>query len=157
MKLDFLKAYDRLNWNFLQSVLAAFGFSDVWIDLIMRTMKGCHFSVLVNGLSHGFFAFEHGLRQGDPLSPALFILASEYFTKGLSKLFSDNPSLSYLTNYSMSISHLAYADDCIVFCNGQKQGLILINTFLKHYEAVSEQKINVAKSNIFLARELILM
>lgn len=59
-------------------MLEAFGFQEKWIDLVMRTVKNNHFSILVNGELCGFLNSEHGLRQGVPLSPALFVLAVEY-------------------------------------------------------------------------------
>lgn len=108
--------------------------------------------MIVNGTSCGFIPSGHGLRQGDPLSPAMFILASEYFSRGLNKLFADNPSMFFSSHCSVSISHLSYADECIVFCNGQKSGLQKLMIFFNHYEQISGKKLSVEKSNIFLGK-----
>lgn len=62
LKIDMSKAYDRLSWKFLCSVLSAFGFSDRWIGLVMRSVDNCHFGVLLNGVSQGFIKPLHGLR-----------------------------------------------------------------------------------------------
>lgn len=62
MKLDMLKAYDRLSWCFLEKMLRAFGFSHTWCDLILRTIKNCHYGVIVNGSSSGIIKVHHGLR-----------------------------------------------------------------------------------------------
>ena len=103
----------------------------------MRTINNCHFSVLVNGVASGFFTASHGLRQGDPLSPALFIIASEYLSRGLNDLYNASPELYYYSKKGLRVSHLAYADDLIIFSKGSKVGLEKILQFLKHYERVS--------------------
>lgn len=113
----------------------------------MRTIQNCHFGIIVNGVAKGFIHSEHGLRQGDPLSLALFVLAGEYLSRGLNDLFKKNPSLYFDTKKGLQVSHLAYADDLILFTKGSKDGLKKIMNLFRHYEAVSGQKVNLTKSN----------
>lgn len=120
MKIDMQKAYDRLNWSFLCKVMTALGLTEGWIDLVMRSIKGCHFGVLINGEASGFILSEHGLRQGDPLSPALFVIVSECLSRGLNSMFHNYRDMFYDTKRDLRVSHLAYVDDLIVFTKGGK-------------------------------------
>ena len=77
LKLDIQKAYDKVDWRFLCKTMEAFGFSRKWINLIFQCISTPKFSILVNGTPEGFFNVSRGIRQGDPISPFLFIIMAE--------------------------------------------------------------------------------
>ncbi|KAL2248255.1 UNVERIFIED_CONTAM: hypothetical protein Sindi_2677800 [Sesamum indicum] len=146
LKLDMYKAYDRVNWKFLYMILEKMGFPTRFIVLIKHVIEHCWFTILVNGEPSGFFKSSQGLRQGDPISPALFILAAEVLSRGLNHLFSQNPDMFYQTSCKTRVSHLAYADDIIIFTRCEEHSLTKLMQFLELYEDQSGQKINHSKS-----------
>lgn len=85
IKTDMSKAYDRVEWNFLEVLMEKMGFDRSWIRWIMACVNSVTFSVLLNGNSHGFIRPERGIRQGDPFSPFLFILCAEALVSKLNQ------------------------------------------------------------------------
>ncbi|KAI0510194.1 hypothetical protein KFK09_010794 [Dendrobium nobile] len=153
-KLDITKAYDNLNWEFLYKVLALFGFSDDFILLVKNSIENCYFSVIINGANHGFFKSTQGLRQGDPLSPALFIIDVDYLSRSLEELFMRHPSLHYRTMGGIPISHLCFADDFIIFSNACLNNIKILVKFLEGFYKVSGLNINRNKSNFIVANSV---
>ncbi|XP_073057421.1 uncharacterized protein [Primulina eburnea] len=151
LKLDMAKAYDRVQWPFLFAVLRHFGFSEQVVALVSVCISHCHFSVNINGSLSGFFGSTRGLRQGDPLSPLLFILRAVYLSRGLDRLYLRHPAIRYRSSCDLLIFHLAYADVIIIFANGGSRGMQRLLDFLHHYENCSGQMVNAVKGSLILS------
>lgn len=112
-----------------------------------------HFSILLNGSPFGTFTPTQGLRQGDPLSPFLFILGTEV----LSRLFHHQESIGLLIGIRIAIScppinHLLFADDLIIFANATSSEATTLSSCLNKYCSWSGQKINNGKSSILFSK-----
>jgi hypothetical protein len=155
LNIDMEKAFDRLEWHFIYKVMEKFGFSKSWIVLISNCIEDIPFSVLIKGSSSSFFTSSRGLRQGDPLSPGLFILAEEVLSRGISSLMDKKLVLPFqITKSIKGISHSLYADDIILFSNANANTLTNIMKFLKDYQVASGQRINNHKSKFYASKHI---
>lgn len=116
VKLDLEKAYDYVDWIFLDYMLGRMSLGATWRNWIYDCVISSAFSVL-NGVLEGYFRSSRDLRQGDPLSPYLFIMVAE----GLSRIIwkAENGYLSgfVVANSDVLILHLQYVDDLMIFCD----------------------------------------
>nr|XP_051220950.1 uncharacterized protein LOC127339093 [Lolium perenne] len=150
VKLDMMKAYDRVEWIFLEQMMSRMGFSRPWINMVMRCVSTVRFSVRLNGGNSNSFTPSRGLRQGDPLSPYLFLFCVEGFSTLLKKA-QDNNMLKGV-NFGMDgphITHLLFADDSIVFLEASVESFHALKGVLLAYESASGQKVNLQKSSIY--------
>lgn len=149
-KVDFEKAFDSLGWEYLDSVLQQMEFGTKFKRWILGCLSSTRISVLVNGFATAEFGMERGIRQGDPLSPFLFIIAAEGLhmamemakEKGLFqgvKLPHDGPF----------ISHLQHADDVIFMGSWSIENAKNLIRILRCFELSSGLKVNMLKSKIF--------
>ena len=129
------KAFDRIEWRSIAEVLRRFGFATAVINLVDVCMKENHFSLLVNGHSTPFFTASRGLRQGDPLSPTLFILVEEIFSRSLSRAIAQGLIQPYYSKRGCPIiSHSMFVDNAILFLNGYEASLQGLMRILSGYE-----------------------
>ena len=117
VKLDMNKAYDRVEWDYLQKLLENKGFCTRWIELIMEYVRTVSYFILVNGEPKGLINPTRGIWQGEPLSPFLFLLCSE----GLHGLITKATRAKEINGFSLckrgpKLTHLFFADDSLIFC-----------------------------------------
>lgn len=150
-KLDMSKAFDRVEWPFLLACLRKLGFNETWCDLIYRNISNIHYSISLNGSSFGYFKSSRGLRQGDPLSPILFIISQDVLSRNLSKAFDTGLISHYLIGKgNMNITHLFFADDSLIFANSTPSGLNNLIRLIQSFSKASGQCINSTKSSFSL-------
>ena len=149
VKTDMSKAYDRIEWEFIKLVMQTMGFHQKWIHWIMQCITTVSYSFLLNGAAQGSVIPHRGIRQGDPLSPYLFILCSEVLSGLCSKAQAEGtlPGLR-VAKGSPRINHLLFADDTMFFSRSDSKSCRTLMTILQRYEAASGQMINKAKSAI---------
>ncbi|KAK2423594.1 hypothetical protein QL285_034041 [Trifolium repens] len=155
LKIDISKAYDKVDWGFMRGMLERLGFVDKWIHWMMLCVSSVNYSVLVNFEKVGPIFPGRGLKQGDPLSPYLFILVTE----GLTTLIKKSVARGDLHGVSICrgapvVSHLLFADDCFLFCRSTVAECNHLMNILKIYEEASGQEINLSKSEVFFSRNL---
>nr|GFA57198.1 RNA-directed DNA polymerase, eukaryota [Tanacetum cinerariifolium]GFA72442.1 RNA-directed DNA polymerase, eukaryota [Tanacetum cinerariifolium] len=112
-KVDFEKDFVSIRWDYLDDVLKSFGFGDKWRGWIIGCLKSAKGFVLVNGSPTSEFQFHRGLKQGDPLSPFLFILIMESLHLSFKKVMNAGLFTGISLDNSLTISNLFYADDAI--------------------------------------------
>lgn len=155
MKMDKKKAYDRMEWTFLIRILRTWGFDEHFIKLVYSCLNTTKFSLLLNGNISNRIKPEKGLRQGDPLSPILFILGSEVLARLLMKEELDgNLHGIKVARNSPTISNLMYADDLLVMSRvGQSEAKAFHKCF-EVYCGWSGQTPNLEKSNIIFFKNI---
>jgi len=153
IKLDMSKAYDRVEWDYLKALMLQLGFHPLWVDLVMVGITSVSYSVLMNGVASSYILPSRGFRQGDPLSPYLFLLCSEGFIALIQKVAQANCLHGVrISRGAPMITHLLFADDRLLFCNASIEECQIIKEILYIYEKASRQKVNCDKTSIFFSK-----
>lgn len=150
LKLDLSKAYDRVEWEFLRVMLLKLGFSVHWIRIIMSCVSSVSLSVCSGHHEIGPIYPNRGLRQGDPLSPYLFLICIE----GLSALISKAVQMGHFSGVKIArsaptVSHIFFADDIYLFTKASVDMATSVGNLLQTFQRASGQQVNFSKSSIF--------
>lgn len=151
LKVDLRKAFDSVRWEFVIAALRALAIPERFINWVHQCLSTPTFTVCVNGCNGGFFKSTKGLRQGDPLSPYLFVLAMEVFSKLLHSRFAAGYMHYHPKASDLSISHLMFADDVMIFFDGGSSSLHGICETLDDFACWSGLHVNKNKCQLFHA------
>ncbi|XP_074292053.1 uncharacterized protein LOC141618891 [Silene latifolia] len=147
-KLDLQKAYDTIEWGFVEQMLGALHFPEKFKGLIMSCITSTSFTLNLNGIQFGYFHGKRGLRQGDPMSPLIFTICMEYLTRIL-----DYATHQWYFRYhplcaGIKLNHLLFADDLMLFCKGDVRSMMLLLRAISTFSASSGLRVNASKSEV---------
>jgi hypothetical protein len=152
VKLDMSKAYDRVEWAFVEKMVRKMGFTERRIELIMLCVTSVKYQVRVNGSLTDEIIRQRGLRRGDPLPPYLFLICAE----GFSSLMNNAEVEGHLEgiqicNDAPRLNHLLFADDSLVLIKATSKSVRTLQNVLQLYEDCSGQTINFDKSSVMFS------
>ena len=142
--IDFEKAFDSLSWRFIRNALKMLNFGDSlikWVDVFYKNITS---AVSLNGHFSSFFSIGRGCRQGDPLSPYLFIICAEF----LSTMIKNNKKIKGITVSNTEFKISQFADDTSIFLDGSAESLNNTLEELDKFANVSGLKINYDKTQL---------
>ena len=134
VNLDMSKAYDRVEWSFLEKMMIKLGFHERWVDTIMKCVNTVTYRIKVNGQLTDEIAPQRGLRQGDPLSPYLFLLCAEAFSCLLLAAERRGELGVKVCQDAPSINHLLFADDSLLLLKNDVRSANHLQDILSLYE-----------------------
>ena len=150
LKVDLRKAFDSIHWDFIKALLKALHFPIVFTKWIMTCVSNVEFHLHLNGRIHGSFSGRRGLRQGDPLSPLLFVLAMEYFSRLMQKASLHPRCRHHPHCKALNITHLMFANDLILFSKAHVPTIHIIKEALEQFSHSADLEANLHKSQIFI-------
>ncbi|GKU94710.1 hypothetical protein SLEP1_g8163 [Rubroshorea leprosula] len=148
-KVDFEKAYDKVCWEFMDYMMMRLGFNETWRKWILECLRSSLVFVLINGSPTNQFSVSKGIRQGDPLSPFLFLIVVE----GLNGLVASAVEKGIykgvrVGNEGVMVSHLQFADDTVFFEEATKDNIKVVKAIMRTFKLALGLKINFGKSHL---------
>jgi hypothetical protein len=142
LKLDFAKAFDSVCWGSLLAILQSRGFPEKWCDWIQQLQETAKSAVLLNGVPGRWISCRKGLRQGDPLSPYLFILVADV----LQQLLTRDPAIRHPLAPDRPCAVLQYADDTLIVARADAAAVLRLKELLGSFSRATGLTINYSKS-----------
>ena len=153
LKLDMSKEYDHIEWIYLEFLMKRIGFDDRWVALVMEWITTISYSILINGEPSQVIQPSGGIRQGDLLSPYLFLLCTE----GLHSLMCQASEFGQIWGVSICkkgprLTHLFFANNSLVFYKSSLFECHKIQDLLIYYEWPSSLQLNWSKTSLFFSK-----
>ncbi|KAL2893324.1 LINE-1 retrotransposable element ORF2 protein [Bienertia sinuspersici] len=149
IKLDLRKAYDTVEWNFIEEMLREMCFPNLFTEWIKECFTSPSFSLVLNGSPNGYFKSCRGLRQGDPLSPLLFVLGMEYLSRILNNLHDDSTFKFHPRCKGIKLTHMCFADDLIMCCRGERNSVEKLLHCFNEFSRASGLQANNSKTELY--------
>jgi len=151
LKIDLEKAFDRLKWPFIRDTLIFFNFLDN--KLILSCISTSSISILINGSSTDIFSPSREIRQGDPMSPYIFILCMERISRSIDwQVSRANWFPIKIGRSGPKLSHLFFADDLNLFSRAKPESCLVINTILETFCKAFRQKLSLSNSKVIYSQ-----
>jgi hypothetical protein len=151
--LDMSKAYDRVEWCFLEQMMRKLGFHERWIALIMKCCCTVKYRFKLNGSLTDEVIHSRGLRQDDPILPYLFLICAEAFSSLLNSAEEDGRlERVRVSDNAPRFNHLFFADDSLILLNVNDESGQHLLQILTLYEKCSGQTVNIDKSSIVFSK-----
>jgi mannosylglycoprotein endo-beta-mannosidase len=144
LKLDISKAFDTVSWEYLLEMLSHRGFSSRWTDWLANILSSSSSVVLLNGCPGQPIKHRRGLRQGDPLSPYLFVLAVDVLNR-IFDIATEEGFLSPLKGNQARLRLSLYADDAVVFTNPRREDVNCVMQIMEAFGDATGLRINMQK------------
>ena len=151
LKIDLRKAYDTLEWDFIKDMLISLNFPSHIINIVMTCISTAEFSFILNGSPMPLFKSKRGIRQGDPMSPLIFVICMEYLSR-LLKVARDHVNFRFHPRCNrFKLNHLCFADDLMIFFRGDFASVRILLDKLEFFAKSSGLVANSSKSDMYLA------
>lgn len=155
IKIDLEKAYDRLSWEFIENTLSRAGFNENWTRIIMKCVTTPRLGILWEGEQLNWITPKRGIRQGDSISPFLFVLCIERLSHCIREAVRTKRWKGIkLSRYGPLLSHLLFADDMVLFTEASVDQIHIIKECLDTFSKASGQRVSLTKSQIFFSTNI---
>lgn len=131
INVDIEKGFDKVNWSFIDYMLKVKNYPSTWGKWICSCICNVHYSVFINGKPHGCITSNRGIKQRDPSSPFIFVLAMDYLSRLLMHLEKNDAVKGVYFNQHCYLSHILFADDILFFVENNDiylQNLLMVVT-----------------------------